>query len=199
MLTKYKQYIPYLTAFVLVSCICGFVYTLVQQDLRQGANDPQIELAENSSKALAKVQNIDVGTGKVDIANSLSPYIIVVDKDKKVLATSAILDGQAPTPPAGIFDTAKKRGLYSVTWQPRPGVRQALAIVPVPNDKGQFVAVGRSLREVEKRIDRVFLMTAAAWGIMLVVSFAAIFAYNYKPEPKPAVETARANDELPKI
>ena len=182
-----KQSIPYITAFVLVSCVCGLVYVAVQQGLRQSANDPQIQLAENSAKQLESIDNVNVGTDKVDLASALDPFIIVAKKDGSIIASSAILDGQQPKPPAGIYDTASKKGEYHVTWQPKTGVREALVVVPVKN-KDEYVVVGRSLREVEKRENQIFQISALAWLVMLIVSFGGILAYNWKPKEKVAEE-----------
>lgn len=66
---------------VIVTGFSGLIYTAVQQDLRQSANDPQIQMAEDTATKLAagqQVQNV-VPAEKVDIATSLAPYIIVFD------------------------------------------------------------------------------------------------------------------------
>ena len=177
-----RLFSPFVLAFIFVSGICGLVYGAVQQDLRQTANDPQIQLAENSAASLATATNIDVGTEKIDLVKSLSPFIIIVDKDNKVLASNAVMNGQTPVPPAGVFASAARSGENRVTWQPAPGVRIALVVVPVGNDKGQFVAVGRSLREVEKRENQIFMLSAIAWLILLAVSFIGIFLSQDKKE-----------------
>jgi hypothetical protein len=179
---KYRPCIPYALAFVLISCICGFVHGEVQQVLRQGANDPQIQMAEDAA-ALVKVSNqphFSIQT--IDIAVSLDPYLIIFDKSGTPVMSDALLDGKIPALPTGVFATAKSRGEYRVTWQPRPDIRQALVIVPVNNDAGQFVAVGRSLREVEKREDLSMQRTFIAWVIMLAVSFIGIFLFMKKGE-----------------
>ena len=47
-----------------------------------------------------------------------------------------------------------------MTWQPQSGVRVAQVSVPW---SGGTVLAGRSLREVERRIDQLLLLVAAAW------------------------------------
>ena len=42
----------FLPVAVLATLCCGFVYTAVQQDLRMGANDPQLQLAEDAAAFL---------------------------------------------------------------------------------------------------------------------------------------------------
>jgi hypothetical protein len=46
-----------LLAIVLTGLI-GLVYVAVQQDLRQGANDPQIQMAEDALAKLANGQSV---------------------------------------------------------------------------------------------------------------------------------------------
>ena len=42
----------FLPVAVLATLCCGLVYGAVQQDLRMGANDPQLQLAEDAARAL---------------------------------------------------------------------------------------------------------------------------------------------------
>jgi hypothetical protein len=42
----------YVPVAVLATLCCGLVYALVQQDLRQSANDPQIQMAQDAARAL---------------------------------------------------------------------------------------------------------------------------------------------------
>ncbi|HYT43890.1 MAG TPA: hypothetical protein VEP90_16240, partial [Methylomirabilota bacterium] len=62
---------------VIVTGLSGLTYTAIQQDLRQSADDPQIQMAEDTAAKLAdgqQLQNV-VPPEKVDIATSLAPYI----------------------------------------------------------------------------------------------------------------------------
>jgi hypothetical protein len=77
-----------------------------------------------------------------------------------VLVTDGVLDGHDPIPPAGVLEGARQHPPDTVTWQPRSGVRIAQVSVPW---RGGTVLAGRSLREVEQRIDQLVLLVAAAW------------------------------------
>ncbi len=145
---------------VLVTLIYGTVYLTAQQVLRQDANDPQIQLAEDTAAALGRNGSTQIITGvtQVDMAKSLAPFLIVYDNDRQLVVSQAIIDGSNPVLPPGVLmntTTAKENRL---TWQPRGGVR--IAAVVVKYDKG-YVLAGRSLREVEKReqlaLDEVIL------------------------------------------
>jgi hypothetical protein len=57
---------------------CGPVYAVVQPDLRMGANDPHLQLAEDAARALdggAQPATL-AGSSKVDVAASLAPFVV---------------------------------------------------------------------------------------------------------------------------
>lgn len=146
-------------------------YGMVQQDLRQSADDPQIQLAEDGAAHLNAGQQVQdvVPAEKVDIAHSLAPYVMVFDASGKPIAASAQLDGQAPTIPSGIFDTVRQRGEDRVSWQPQTDVRSALVVTQY---RGGFVAAGRSLREIENREGNIQQIALLGWIILLAGSLA---------------------------
>jgi hypothetical protein len=157
----------FLPLAVLATLTCGLVYTAVQQDLRLGANDPQVRLAEDAARALdagARPASL-VGSAKVDVATSLAPFVVIYDTSGEVLATDGRLDGHDPVPPPGVLDAARADPPNKVTWQPRAGVR--IASVTVPWNGGTVLA-GRSLREVERHEDSILLIATAAWAVMMV-------------------------------
>jgi len=148
---------------VAVTVVFGFAYVAVQQTYRNGADDPQIQLAEDTAARLdagdpeSDVVPIDV----VNLAESLSPFVILFDAQNNVIDGSGVLDGAPPTPPAGVLDTARSAGRNRVTWQPRPSVR--IASVSVATKDGRVVLWGRSLRESESRVDQLTQTAAIAW------------------------------------
>ncbi|MHC1739949.1 MAG: hypothetical protein AB9897_02430 [Anaerolineaceae bacterium] len=147
-----------------------------------GANDPQIEMAQAGAAALAKGGlAVDLATGTpVDIAASLSPFTIVFDAAGNPLASSALLDGKTPTVPLGVLTSALESGENRVTWQPQPGVRIAAVVDAYKNAAGSgYVLVGRSLHEVEARIDNLTLMLTLAWASALIASFLVIIFSEY--------------------
>jgi hypothetical protein len=158
---------------VIVTGFSGLIYTAVQQDIRQTADDPQIQMAEDTAAKLAngqQVQNV-VPSEKVDIARSLAPYIIVFDTSGKPVASSAVLDGQTPTIPSGVFDYVRQNNEDRFTWQPRPGVRSAVVVTQFKGTTSGFVLAGRSLREVEKREDNIMYIVLLGWvGMLFVIS-----------------------------
>lgn len=162
---------------VVVTLLSGMVYGAGQYILRADANDPQVQMAEDRAVALTGGTPIDIVIPKtmVDMANSLSPFVIVADENGKLVASSATLDGEKPVPPAGVFMYSKEHGENRVTWQPQPGVRVAVVVKPYhTGNKGGFVLAGRSLREVEERKSALGLRVALGWLFSLVVTGATV-------------------------
>src|SRR6185369_14805114 len=124
--------VRYLLIALIVTLVIGFGYTAVQQNYRLTANDPQIQLAEDSADILASGQNpadMVPGEANTDMAKSLAPFIIVYDDSGKVVASSVKLDGQTPSLPGGVLDYAKNHTQNTFTWQPKSGVRIAAVAV----------------------------------------------------------------------
>ena len=87
-------------------------YATVQQALRQGLNDPQIQMAEDTAYALnngATIDSVITGT-KVEMSRSLAPFIDIYDSNGKPMAGSGLLNGQLPDYPKGALDSAKQKG-----------------------------------------------------------------------------------------
>lgn len=160
-----RPFLVFLAAAAIVSGLVLLVCVAVQQDLRLGADEPQLWLAEDGAAAIAGgARPTDVvPTGRpVDLATSLAPFVAVYGADGKPLAADATLDGALPAPPVGVFAFAAAHGEHRVSWQPRPTLRFATVIVPIPGGGG-FVLAGRSLREVEKRENLIYAQCLAAW------------------------------------
>ena len=166
--TVFRRWLP--LAFLATIC-AGLVYVTVQQDMRQGANDPQIQMAEDAAAALAagkSPEEVVHSDNLVLIESSLAPFIAVYDDSGKPIISSGFLHGVQPTPPAGVFDTARARPDYRVTWQPEPSVRQAVVLKHYSGPRPGFVLASRSLREVENREEKLTLQVAGTWVVALV-------------------------------
>ncbi len=190
-----KSFVAWLPLGVAITGLCMLVAMTVQQNYRQGLNDPQIQMAEDAAAQLAAStpvnQIIPIGSAEsTNIALSLAPWVGIYDESGKALASSGELNGQAPQPPAGVFaDT--RTGLSPlvghhltigfpqnenrISWQPNPDVRQAIVVVYVPERK-EFAVAGRNMREVEKRIGSLGFFILLAWiAIMGATLFATAF------------------------
>ena len=158
---------------VTITILCGVMYGGMQYVLRSEANDPQVGIAIDAVRSLDLGQPPTQLLGNIiDMGTSLSTYVIVYDTNAKLSFSSGRLSNVTPNIPAGVFDYVKKHGEDRITWEPAPGVRQALVVMKA---KTGFVAVGRSLREVEIRQRNVLLLTAAGWAAALLTSFVLVF------------------------
>ena len=166
-----------------ITLLCGVFYGCVQQVFRMDANDPQIQMAEDTAQALQAGQPAAalVPANKVDIAQSLAPYLIIFDANGQPLASNALLHNQIPSIPSGIFDYTRKNGEDRVSWQPETGVRSAAVIVPVSGGKGGFVLAGRSLREVEIRESNLTNQVEIGWLVTMLASLILVGLFELLP------------------
>jgi hypothetical protein len=161
---------------VAVTAVCLLVYVAVQQDYRLELNDPQIQLAEDAATRLARELVLPpavVPATRVDIDESLAPWVVVYDEGAVPIAGNGYLGVEYARPPKGVFEHARRTGENRVTWQPTPSVRQAIVVVRLRRANGgeAFVVSGRNMREVEARIGELGLLTLAGWVTALVATF----------------------------
>jgi hypothetical protein len=173
-----RQWLP---LAIVITAFSGLVYLAVQQVLRQDANDPQIQMAEDAAAALARGETVAsvLPAGQVDVAQSLAPFVIVFDDAGTPVASSGQLHGQTPVIPAGVFDYVRQHGEDRITWQPEPGVRIASVIVGYTGTSSGFVLAGRSLREVEKRESQAQTEAGLAWIVTLLGSLIVVTACEF--------------------
>jgi hypothetical protein len=152
--------------------LCLLVFVTVQQSLRTGANDPQIQMAEDAARALERGEAIEqvVPATKAEIERSLAPFLMIYDADGRPLAGSGTLNGRPAAPPAGVFTYVSQHRDERVTWQPERGVRLAAVVFRTTASPAAFVLAARSLREVEKR--EAYMQNVAAGA--LVATFCVI-------------------------
>jgi hypothetical protein len=163
---------------VLVTAFCALAYLIAQQNLRQGANDPQIQMAEDGAAALDAGATIGsvVPKEQAEFSKSLVPFMVVYDASGKAVASSGVLDGQMPDYPVGALEASKQSGENRVTWQPRDGVRIASVVVPF---KQGYVMAGRNMREVEAGVSQTGALVAAAWVATMAAVLVAVLIVGF--------------------
>lgn len=180
----------WITGVLAVTFVCALVYTCSQQVLRQSANDPQIQMAEDAALALlngAPAAQV-VGTTVMDAGGSLDPFVVVYDADGKAVAGSGMLNGTLPTLPSGVFDYTRAHLEDRVTWQPAEGDRFAAVITYYERSSNGvktagFVLAARSLRETELREEALMWRCAEAWVAAIVMGTLLIgFMNNKRPK-----------------
>lgn len=184
--------------------------TIPQQVLRQGLNDPQIAMAEDLAARLESgvAPAAAVPAADVDMARSLSPFVIVYNDQGQPLASQAVLNGKTPTPPMGVFDNVRQKGEARISWQPvlgttsnndeksalnggmtphrGHGVRIAAVIQRVNGSTPGFVLAGRNMREVEAREAQVGQLALLTWIGMMGVILVGTAAYGWWTRPRAA-------------
>ncbi len=172
----YRSFVPWIPWAVGLTLLFGAMYGISQQVLRQSANDPQIQIAEDTAAAINAGEPVTVFNSqtKTDIATSLSPYLVIYNASGVVVASTALLNGAPLAVPQGVLQSASASGSNGenrLTWQPQPGVRSAIVVIPVKGVFNGFVVAGRSLRETENREDHIGLIALAAWFVSLAAMF----------------------------
>lgn len=146
------------------------VYLIAQQSLRLSANFIPAQMATETSILLEQGRNANeaVSTQKTDLTRSLSPFVMVYDKDSKLIVSSATMGGEQPVYPRGVLGTVAQKGESRVTWQPKSGLRYATVAIAY---KDGYIVAGQSLGETEKLIDKIGQQVLAAWGACVVFTF----------------------------
>jgi hypothetical protein len=179
LLYKVRFWLPFAVTITALSLL---VHVSTQQVLRQSANDPQIQMAEDTANTLSNgsVSPEELAGGeKIELTQSIKPYLTVFDESGNVVASSAMLNGADPKIPQGITNYIRNYGEDRVTLEPQNGVRIAAIIVKYP---GGFVLAGRSLRETEMRVDQNLLIVGLSWFATMFASLLSVLIFI--PFPK---------------
>ena len=138
------------------------------QAIQQPANHPQAEMAATAVSRLDSGESPTtvVPGNRIDLAQSSDPYLIVVDPQRAVLASSASLGGHVVLPPQGVFDNVRSHGEERLTWAPADGVRSWIV---VDSYQGGFVVAGRTATPGEQS---AYLLIF--WGALAALGLAAV-------------------------
>ena len=168
-----------LTLLSVITVLFGTIYAVGQQTLRQSANDPQISQAEDIAAQLGTgAAPTGLVQGSVNIASSLSPFVIIYDVYGRPVAGSGYLDGKLPVIPKGVLTAAKNRHYHAVTWQPSANVRIAAVSVAA---NSYYVVGGRSLQEIEVRERLVLELAVLGWMLANGLILAGAIGYQWWP------------------
>ncbi|MEN9582057.1 MAG: hypothetical protein RL641_11 [Candidatus Parcubacteria bacterium] len=165
---------PRVLLLVLASVTSLVIFSVGQYIIRAGANDPQIQMAEDTVAGL--VMGLPAGAitpppGRV-IGKSLSPFTVVYDSEGNPISGSANYKDSLPKPPRGVFANALQHGQNRFTWQPEKGMRFAAVVLPYTvNDTQGYVMVAKSLLEIEKRVSGLCRIVFWGWvaSVLLII------------------------------
>lgn len=169
-----RQFLP---LFFVTTVISGMIYFSAWQILRQSANDPQIQIARDFSKALQNGKSTQEITGstQIDLGSSLATFVIIFDDSGKIVASQAVLDGRVPTPPKGVFDYTRSKKEDRISWQPKSDTRIAAVLEHFEGAKPGFILVGRSLNETDLRITDLGNKLFFGWIVSVIGSLILSF------------------------
>ncbi|MDP4261063.1 MAG: hypothetical protein Q8941_00915 [Bacteroidota bacterium] len=168
---KKANLLTHLAAAAIVTILAGLIYASVQQAHRSGANDPQLQVAMDISNKVKQAGTAGkwFNTDTVEISQSLSVFSTLFDSRGEPVMSTGVLNGKMPHLPKGVFDFAKTNGENVFTWQPERSVRMAVVLKPLSSPAYSFVAVGRSLNEIEKREQNLLWMAFISWLLCMGV------------------------------
>ncbi len=164
----------------------------VQQNYRQGANDPQIQMAADLAEGLkSSVSHCQVQP-VTNITTTLAPFVDVFNADgmsvnlclPSVQNVAAIgqINNHLPKLPSGVFRFARANSVNRFTWQPQPDQRFAAVLRYYHGENSGYVLAARSLREVELRVRALNQTVLFAWltGFTLATAGFILAAWHYK-------------------
>jgi len=182
MQSKFRYLLPLI---LIITGIFFSVHVITQQMLRQTANDPQIQLSEDIASTLAEGKDATaLLPRKIELTNSIAPFVIIYDKSGNVVSSTVRLSGKIPELPQGVLEYTKATGQNRLTWQPATNVREAVVVTYFNNKSEGYVLAGRSLREVEIREDNILRLAGMGWLATVIGSFIVIFLFFKTPNKK---------------
>jgi hypothetical protein len=162
----------------LLTLVALSTYTVFQQDMRLGANHPQVEMAESLAQNLQSGESLSGSLpSSVDVEKSLDPFVIVYNSTGKPVYSTGYLNGSVPELPKGVLQYTRQHHEDRITWQPRSDVRIAAVIVNYGGRDGGFVLAGRSLRVVEQQESSLLHIVGLAYLGALILFTAALWSW----------------------
>jgi hypothetical protein len=168
-----RRYIPWIGALSILIVVTATTFGVMQQSERQGANDGPLRLATQVSSELARGSSTTIDRlPRVDLSNSLAPFVVVFGVDGKPSSGNGYLNGALAEPPSGVIREVRKAGEGSVTWQPATGLRFATVSI---RSGDRVVMAAQSLAPSEHRTDAIGALVAVGGlgaALILVLTFA---------------------------
>lgn len=172
-LDNFRTLIIFLLLALLSTLIFGSIYVAGNQILRSLADDPQVEVVEQVANLMKQDIPLEAILGQaeqIDISENNGLFVMIFDKDKKLVGSSAVIGEETPQLPTESFDTANASTGNRFTWKPKEGIRSAVVLKQI-GDKG-YAAAGKSLKETDYRTRNMATAIVLAWTLSLLTSLA---------------------------
>jgi len=159
--------------------LIGTMYATAQTITRLSANDLARQTADITRENIEKPHLLEgiLPNYNVDLKKDNSVFVIIMDKNGKVLTSNAFLDGNNTiTPPKGVLAHSANVGHDAVTWQPASGVRIASYTEPYKNG---FITAGQSLKTYEQRVNVYTALAFVAW--LGTITWTTLTLWVWKP------------------
>ena len=161
----------WLVSLLAISIVFVIIYFAAHYALRSGANEPQIQVANDTAwkTALQLEQNgkiVPLEGEKMDISSSQGSFVIVYNKDGEVIDSTGVYNGQVPKLPDGVLQGTVEGEKTIFTWEPVENVR--IAAVVVSSGKYGYVLAGKSLVDTESSINKLAYILLVTYGLLLV-------------------------------
>ncbi|HVZ57497.1 MAG TPA: hypothetical protein VG870_12605 [Chitinophagaceae bacterium] len=189
-----RNFLTHAAAALVITLLCGLIYVTVQQNYRMSANDPQLQQARDMARQLGSGRSLQslVPSDSVDLRESLGLFRGIYDSGGKPIACNGYLEGKPAPIPAGVFTRAGSQGEDAVTWQPRRGIRMALVVEAARLPGTGFAVAGRSLAEVERRIDNLGWMVFLVWlACLILIGLHGFLTHRRQEDSRPGSPVAR--------
>jgi hypothetical protein len=167
---------------VVLTVVLGMVYVVAQQVLRQSANDPQIQLAEDWADQVSSGRSpTQIAMGAfIDPTHSLASFGIIYNSDGSI-ANSSISAPSTMLQADGVFGDVDRAANHELrfTWQPANDSRFATVIKRTTmGSNTYYVLAARNLREVENREDMFESIIFFAWLVGLFLTYGALHVHT---------------------
>ena len=174
---------------LVLTLLGGATAITMQQMLRRGANQPQIDMAQWYAGEIGagEAPGHVIPPGYVDLEQSLQPFVIFYDEQGKPGPGTGYLEQRIPVPPSGVFDFVRMHGSENVTWEPRPGVRVASVVRRINRKTPGFILAGRSLRLVEEQETLLWRIVVGGWIFVMALLLAGASLLNRAQRARPSI------------
>jgi hypothetical protein len=162
----------WVTGALLITVVAFLAWLSYGLSLRNGADRQPLRSAARAAGQLASgAPPGSVLPPTINMASDPAPFVIVFDARHHILASSGHLGGRTPALPAGVLAWVAAHGQDRITWQPRPGLREAAVIEPYAGLHPGFVLAAQSLQGVSGQQRTLTWSIAMIWLAAVAISF----------------------------